>query len=101
MSALSRTIRERLAALDPVRIDLADESALHAGHAGAQSGGGHFRLTIVSPRFRNESTVARHRLVYAALGPLMRREIHALAISALAPEEAAAATSPPSRKEPA
>ena len=101
MSALSRTGRERLAALDAVRIDLADESALHAGHAGAQSGGGHFRLTIVSPRFRNESTVARHRLVYAALGPLMRREIHALAISALAPEEAAAATSPPSRKEPA
>lgn len=101
MTALARTIRERLAALDPVRIDLADESALHAGHAGARAGGGHFRLTIVSPRFRNESTVARHRLVFAALGPLMRREIHALAISALAPEEAAAATPSPSRKEPA
>jgi BolA protein len=101
VTALARTIHERLAALDPVRIDLADESALHAGHAGARGGGGHFRLTIVSPRFRNVSTVARHRLVYAALGPLMRRDIHALAISALAPEEAAAATSPSSRKEPA
>jgi BolA protein len=101
VSALARAIRERLAALEPVRIDLADESALHAGHAGAKGGGGHFRLTIVSPRFRNVSTVARHRLVYAALGPLMQRDIHALAISALAPEEAAAATSPPSRKEPA
>jgi BolA protein len=101
VSALARAIRERLAALEPVRIDLADESALHAGHAGAKGGGGHFRLTIVSPRFRNVSTVARHRLVYAALGPLMQHDIHALAISALAPEEAAAATSPSSRKEPA
>lgn len=99
MNALARTIRERLATLDPVRIDLADESALHAGHAGAKGGGGHFRLTIVSARFRNESTLARHRLVYAALGSLMRREIHALAIRALTPEEAAAATSLPSRKE--
>jgi len=101
VTALAHTIRERLAALDPVSIELDDESALHAGHEGAKGGGGHFRLTIVSPRFRNVSTVARHRLVYAALGPLMRCDIHALAISALAPEEAAAATSPSSRKEPA
>ena len=96
---LADTIRARLAALDPVRVELVDESALHAGHAGARGGGGHFRLTIVSPRFRNESTLARHRLVYAALGPLMRREIPALPIDALAPDEAAAVTPPPSRKE--
>lgn len=98
MTALAHTIRERLAALDPVSIELDDESALHAGHEGAKGGGGHFRLTIVSPRFRNVSTVARHRLVYAALGPLMRRDIHALALRALAPEEAAATSAPP-RKE--
>lgn len=95
---LADTIRARLAALDPVRVELVDERAAR-GARGRARGGGHFRLTIVSPRFRNESTLARHRLVYAALGPLMRREIHALAIDALAPDEAAAVTPPPSRKE--
>ncbi len=101
MSAAARAIRERLAALDPVQIDLADESALHAGHEGAKGGGGHFRLTIVSPRFANQGTLARHRLVYAALGPLMQREIHALTIRALTPDEASAGKTTPSRKEPA
>jgi BolA protein len=95
----AHAIRSRLAALDPVRIDLADDSALHAGHEGAKSGGGHFRVTIVSPRFADQNTVARHRLVYAALGPLMEREIHALAIKALTPEEALAEKPNPSRKE--
>jgi BolA protein len=84
---LVQAIRDRLAALDPEAIDLVDESALHAGHAGAQGGGRHFRLTIVSPRFRGLGTLARHRLVYDALGSLMRREIHALAIRAVAPGE--------------
>jgi BolA protein len=101
LSERARAIRERLAALDPVRVDLDDESALHAGHEGAKSGGGHFRLTIVSARFRDATTVARHRLVYEALGPMMRREIHALAIKALTPEEASARPPTPSRKEPA
>jgi BolA protein len=91
VSAVAQAIRDRLAALEPEALELVDESALHAGHAGAQSGGGHFRLTIVSPQFRGQDTRARHRLVYAALGPLMRREIHALSIRALAPEERAAA----------
>lgn len=80
-------IHHRLAALEPVSIDLVDDSALHAGHAGARSGGGHYRLTIVSPAFTGKSTMARHRLVYAALGDMMRHEIHALAIQANAPEE--------------
>lgn len=80
-------IHHRLAALEPVSIDLVDDSALHAGHAGARSGGGHYRLTIVSPTFTGKSTMARHRLVYAALGDMMRHEIHALAIQANAPEE--------------
>jgi BolA protein len=80
-------IRQRLAALEPESVVLDDESAQHKGHAGAASGGGHFRLTLVSPRFRNLSTLARHRLVYEAMGDLMQREIHALSITALTPEE--------------
>jgi len=80
-------IRQRLAALEPESIVLDDESAQHKGHAGAASGGGHFRLTLVSPKFRKLSTLARHRLVYEAMGELMQREIHALSITALTPEE--------------
>ena len=91
MTDVPQTIRDRLAALDPEALDLVDESAANAGHAGAASGGGHYRLTIVSPRFRGLRTVARHRMVYGALGPMMRREIHALSILALAPEELAGA----------
>ncbi len=80
-------IRRRLAVLDPTRFELIDDSALHAGHAGARSGGGHYRLGIVSAAFRGKNTVARHRMIYAALGEMMRREIHALAIHAQSPEE--------------
>ncbi len=80
-------IQQRLATLQPENVVLEDESAQHAGHAGAASGGGHFRLTLVSPQFRNLTTLARHRLVYAAMGELMQREIHALSITALTPEE--------------
>ncbi len=80
-------IRQRLAALEPETLTLEDESAQHKGHAGAASGGGHFRLTLVSPKFSKLSTLARHRLVYDAMGELMQREIHALSITALSPEE--------------
>jgi BolA protein len=80
-------IRERLGTLEPETYTLEDESAQHRGHAGAASGGGHFHLTLVSPKFRNLSTLARHRLVYEAMGDLMQREIHALSITALTPEE--------------
>jgi len=85
VTGIERVIRERLAVLEPERLELGDDSALHAGHAGAASGGGHFRLTIVSPHFRGQSTLARHRMIYAALGSMMQREIHALSIRALAP----------------
>ena len=80
-------IHQRLAVLEPESVVLEDESAQHKGHAGAASGGGHFRLTLVSPKFCNLSTLARHRLVYEAMGELMQREIHALSITALTPEE--------------
>jgi BolA protein len=77
----------RLAALEPDLVEIYDESGEHIGHAGAQSGGGHYQLTIVARRFEGQSRVARHRLVYDALGEMMRKEIHALAITALTPEE--------------
>jgi len=80
-------IRERLAALRPSSIELHDESHAHIGHAGAASGGGHWQLTIVSEAFRGKSAVARHRMVYEALGDLMKRDIHALKIEAFAPEQ--------------
>ncbi len=84
---LSAAIHERLGTLEPQSIDLLDESGKHAGHEGAKAGGNHFRLTIVSPHFAGKDQVTRHRMVYAALGPLMQREIHALAIRAFAPDE--------------
>ena len=81
-------IRQRLAALDPVELELADESEQHRGHAGYQAGGNtHWRLSIVSPRFAGQPVVARHRMVYQALGNLMQHPIHALAITARSPEE--------------
>jgi BolA protein len=80
-------MRTALAALDPGAVEIIDDSAKHAGHAGAKSGGGHYRLSIVSPRFAGCRTMERHRLVYDALGPLMKREIHALSITAKSPDE--------------
>lgn len=68
-------------------LKIEDESHLHAGHAGAASGAGHFRLEIVAPEFNGLSLVARHRAVYAALKRHIPQEIHALTISALAPDE--------------
>jgi len=83
-------IEQRLrAGLVPLRLEIVDESAKHAGHAGArESGGGHFAVTIVSAAFAGQSLLARHRLVYDALGEVLRREIHALSIRALSPDEA-------------
>ena len=80
-------IRQRLSALAPESIDIEDESAQHAGHEGAKGGGGHYRLKLVSAHFAGQSLQARHRMVYDLLGPMMRREIHALAIQAYAPGE--------------
>lgn len=88
MSEVVDRIRERLAVLSPTAIDIQDDSALHAGHAGARAGGGHYRLHIVSAAFEGKSTVARHRLIYATLGDMMKKEIHALAIRAVSASEA-------------
>jgi len=81
-------IRRHLDALAPSHLELLDESAMHAGHAGAAPGGNtHWKLTIVSAAFAGKPTVARHRMVYEALGELMRHPIHALSISAKSPDE--------------
>ena len=76
--------------LAPTVLDLVDESHLHAGHAGAASGGSHYRLTIVAPAFSGLNLVRRHRLVYDSVHLMMQHEIHALAITALTPDEQAA-----------
>jgi BolA protein len=86
-AALSTWIEARLKAeLAPVTLEVEDDSARHAGHAGAASGS-HFNLLIVTGAFTGKSRVARHRLVYDALAEAMRNGIHALAIAAFTPEE--------------
>jgi BolA protein len=88
MHPVERAMRERLAALQPLSLDLRDESAQHAGHAGARPAGGtHWQLVIVSDAFRGKAPVARHRMVYEALGDLMEHDIHALKIEASAPRQ--------------
>ena len=80
-------MRAKLAVLNPTVLEIIDESRKHAGHAGARDGGGHYVLHIVSAQFAGNNTVARHRMIYSALGELMKREIHALTIQAQAPDE--------------
>jgi BolA protein len=80
-------IEQALAVLQPVQLDIRDDSAKHAGHAGARDGRGHFAVRIVSARFEGLSPIKRHQAVYAALADLMQTDIHALAIEARAPAE--------------
>jgi BolA protein len=88
-----RDTRERIEAalrarFAPERIEVVDESAQHAGHAGAREhGGGHFAVTIVSAAFDGRSAVERHRMVYAALADEMRGAVHALALTTRTPAE--------------
>ncbi len=93
MKPLEERMRECLAMLQPDQLSIADDSHLHAGHAGAR-GGRHFRLAIVSAQFIGKSTLARHRMVYSALHDLMQHDIHALKISAYAPDEPHAPVKP-------
>lgn len=88
MSERVTQIEQRLrAALQPLKLEIRDESAKHAGHAGARDGGGHFDVTIVAAQFAGLGLLQRHRLVYDALGEAMRQDIHALSIHAFSPDE--------------
>lgn len=73
--------------LEVLEVEVEDQSALHAGHAGAASGGGHYRVRIVSPLFAGKNLVQRHRMVYAALADEMHHTIHALALTTLTPDQ--------------
>jgi BolA protein len=78
---LKQTLQQRLTqALSPTFLEIEDESHLHVGHAGAKSGGGHFKLTIASDQFLHKNTLACHKLIYAALDGLIGKEVHALQI---------------------
>ena len=88
MNRATREARLRQRLIDefrPLELSVEDESHLHAGHAGAAGGASHFRIRIVAEAFRGKPAVARHRMIYAALGDLMKSEIHALAIDASPP----------------
>ena len=87
---------ERLltSAFEPVELLVKDQSHLHAGHAGAQEGKGHFDVRIVSDQFDGCTRIARHRMVYDALGSLIETDIHALSIHAISPAEKQASPTP-------
>jgi len=91
---VAEEIRRRLGTLAPAQLELVDESDKHVGHAGAAPGGNtHWKLTIVSAAFEGKPTVARHRMIYQALGDLMQHPIHAFAIDAKTPGEAGPSSS--------
>ncbi|MDP3334547.1 MAG: BolA family protein [Methylococcaceae bacterium] len=90
----SESIKQLLtAAFKPAVLEIIDNSAAHAGHVGARSGGGHYHVTIVAEAFEGKSMVQRHQLVYSALGDMMKQQIHALGINALSPSEETQGTS--------
>jgi BolA protein len=82
--AIEKALRERLEAQ---HVEVIDQSSLHEGHLGAQGGGGHFQVVVVSEQFRGLSRLAAQKIVYEALGELMETEIHALSMRTLTPKE--------------
>jgi BolA protein len=86
-SPVAAELESRLSSLGPTMLNIEDDSALHAGHAGADAGGRHFSVTIVSEHFRGLSRLARHRAVLERVGDLIPHPVHALAIRAYAPDE--------------
>ena len=81
-------MRERLTAkLQPLELEISDDSHLHAGHAGARGGAGHFTVRIVAQAFADKSLIERHRMIYDLLQDMMPSEIHALSIQARSPDE--------------
>jgi len=87
MTDIPAALRTRLADLSPLALEIHDDSAEHAGHAGAAAGGGHFSLLIVSQAFDGVPRLQRHQSVMARVADLLPHPIHALSIRALAPEE--------------
>ena len=83
---LTETITARLAALNPISLEIQDDNALHAGHKG-NAGGGHFNIKIVSSHFSHKSQIMRHRLIYQALTDLIPQQIHAISILAISPDD--------------
>ena len=86
IKTLIQEITNRLQSLEPTKLEITDESAMHAGHQG-NSGGGHFKLKMTSSHFCEKSQIIRHRLIYQALTDLIPNRIHALSIHAQAPDE--------------
>lgn len=84
VAAIEQRLREMFS---PEALEVTDDSAAHVGHAGAREGKGHFSVAIVADAFAGKSLLERHRLVYEALDPLMKTDIHALSLRALAPDE--------------
>jgi BolA protein len=84
VATIEQRLRETFA---PTRCLVEDESAQHAGHVGAASGGGHYRIELISTVFEGKNRLARHRLVYDCLNDMMQRDIHALAIVTRTPSE--------------
>lgn len=84
---ISRMKEILTAEFSPRLLDIEDESHLHAGHEGAKSGKGHFKLTIVADAFANRKPIERHRMVFSALGDMMNTDIHALSIKASTTDE--------------
>lgn len=80
-------MRELLAPLQPISLEIIDDSDKHSGHAGFMKDGSHYRMFIVSQIFDGKEMIARHRMVYAALGDMMKHDIHAMNIDARTPAE--------------
>jgi BolA family transcriptional regulator, general stress-responsive regulator len=88
LDRIARIQQQLTVALEPLKLEVIDDSHLHAGHAGAEGEKGHYTVQIVSARFNGLRPIARHQLVYQAVAEMMHTEIHALSIIALAPDEA-------------
>jgi BolA family transcriptional regulator, general stress-responsive regulator len=84
--SLIETIQNRLALLEPVSLEIEDDSAAHAGHKG-NAGGGHFNIKVISSHFSQKSQIIRHRLIYQALNDLIPQQIHAISIIAISPDD--------------
>ena len=87
MSVKDQIHQRLMETLGAESVEIEDQSHLHAGHAGAASGGGHFDVIVISSEFNDLNTLGRHRLIYSAVDDLMKKEIHALSIQAFSPDE--------------